>query len=144
MKRKQFPKFSNARAKEVLGIIHSNVVGKISSPSLGGSNNFVVFTDDFSRHSTLYSIKAKSEALEKKTAYRPVSENCHNKKIKVLRMDNSSAFKSKDFNKYFSQHGIDRQLTVHESPQKGLAQRMNQTLINITRYLIESGADPKF
>lgn len=146
MKRKKFPKFSNTRSKEVLEVIHSDVVGKISPPSLGGSNYFVVFTDDFSRHSTVYPIKTKDQVLEKFAEYKHMSENFHNRRIKALRSDNGGEFKSNDFNKYLAEHGIQRQLSAPESPQQnGLAERMNGILINISRcLLIESGADPKF
>ena len=68
MKRKQFPKASNARASEVLEIIQSDVVGKISPPSLGGSHCFDAFTDDFSRYLSVYPNKKKK--LEKFTEYK--------------------------------------------------------------------------
>ena len=75
-----------------------------------------------------------------------MSENFHNKKIKILRIDNGGEFKSDDFNKYLAKHGIKKQLSAPESPQQnGISERMNQILINITRcLLIESGADPTF
>lgn len=146
MKRKRFPKCSNTQAKDVLEVIHSDVVGKITPPSLGGSNYFVVFTDDFSRHTTVYPMKTKSEVLQKFHEYRCMSEKLHNKRIKTLRSDNGGEFKSNDFNMYLVRHGIQRQLTVPESPQQnGVSERRNQTLVNITRcLLIESGASPEF
>ena len=41
-----FPKAGRERAKEPLGLVHSDICGKISSPSLGQTEYFVVFIDD--------------------------------------------------------------------------------------------------
>ena len=37
-------------AKESLGLIHSDVCGKINSPSLGGAEYFLMFIDDKSHY----------------------------------------------------------------------------------------------
>ncbi len=44
--RSSFPKNGRERANEPLGLIHSDVCGKINSPSLGGGEYFVTFIDD--------------------------------------------------------------------------------------------------
>lgn len=146
MKRKKFPKSTNTRAKEVLEIIHTDVVGKITPTSLGGANYFVSFTDDYSRYTTVYPIKTKDKALQMFDEYRRAVENLHNKKIKFLRSDNGREFRNEKFDQYLAQHGILRQLTVPESPeQNGISERKNQTLINAARcLLIESGLDKSF
>lgn len=146
MKKRSFPKASSTRAEQVLEIIHSDVVGKISPPSLGGSNYFVVFTDDFSHYTTVYTIKTKDEVLSKFDEFRRMAENLHNRKIKTLRSDNGGEYRSKEFDEYLIRHGIQRQLTVPESPQQnGVSERMNQSLINSTRcLLIESGLEASF
>ena len=41
-----FPRDDRERAKEPLGLIHSDVCGKISSLSVGHSEHFVIFIDD--------------------------------------------------------------------------------------------------
>ena len=38
------------RAKDLLGLIHSNVCGPLSSTARGGYQYFITFTDDFSRY----------------------------------------------------------------------------------------------
>lgn len=63
--RKKFPKTASTRAKDILEIIHADFVDKIFSSSLGGSNYFVVFTDDFSHYTTTYPIKTKNKVLKK-------------------------------------------------------------------------------
>ncbi|GBL79311.1 Retrovirus-related Pol polyprotein from transposon TNT 1-94 [Araneus ventricosus] len=75
-----------------------------------------------------------------------MAENLHNRKIKMMRSDNYGEYRSSDFNKYLAKLGIQRQLTIPESPQQnGVSERMNQILMNRTRcLLIESGLCPKF
>lgn len=43
-----FPSEGRTRATRVGGLIHSDLVGPISTPSFGGSKYFVVFRDDYS------------------------------------------------------------------------------------------------
>lgn len=143
MKRRSYPGKTEHRATEVLEIIHSDVVGKITPTSRGGSNYFITFTDDYSRHSTVYMMKTKDEALSKFQHYQRMCEKLHNRSIKILRSDNGGEYINSQFNKYLLDHGIQRQLTVPESPQQnGVAERKNQTIMNTARCLmIESGID---
>lgn len=60
MSRKPFPQKANIKSKEVLDLIVSNVCGKLPTESIGGSNYFVTFIDDFSRYSIVYCIREKS------------------------------------------------------------------------------------
>ncbi|KFM59138.1 Retrovirus-related Pol polyprotein from transposon TNT 1-94, partial [Stegodyphus mimosarum] len=146
MKRKKFLKAASTKAKDILEVTHSDVVGKISPPSFGSSNYFVTFTDEFPHYTTAFPMKAKIEVLEKFEEYCCMVENLQNRKTKFLRSNNGGEYISGKFDKYLTAHGIQRQLTVPDTPQQnGLAERLNQTLINTTRcLLIESGADHRF
>ena len=44
------------RAKELLGIIHSDVCGPMSIQARGGFSYFITFTDDLSRYGYVYQI----------------------------------------------------------------------------------------
>ena len=55
-------------------------------------------------------------------------------KVKVLRSDNGGEYTSKKFKKCIASKGIKYQLSISEQPEKnGVAERMNQTLIEHTR-----------
>lgn len=146
MNKLKFPKTDHIRSQDVLDVIHSDVVGRITPSSLGGSNYFVTFTDEYSHYTCLYPMKTKDEVLDKFDEYRRMAETFHGKKIKALKSDNGGEYKSERFDNYLIKFGIKRQLSVPESPQQnGLAERLNQTLANITRcFLIESGANLNF
>ena len=53
------------RASDLLGLIHSDVCGPISSTALGGYKYFITFVDDYSIYDYLYLMKSKDEYFEK-------------------------------------------------------------------------------
>ena len=53
------------REKGILELVHSDVFGPISVPSLGGSRYYVSFIDDFSRKTWIYFLKKNLEAFER-------------------------------------------------------------------------------
>ncbi len=58
------PKTSTFRCVAVPDLVHSDVLGPVSIPSLGGSRNFITFIDDYSKCTTVYTMRNKSESLE--------------------------------------------------------------------------------
>jgi hypothetical protein len=48
------------REKGILELVHSDVFGPVSVPSLGGSLYYVSFIDDFSRKTWIYFLRKKS------------------------------------------------------------------------------------
>jgi hypothetical protein len=53
------------REKRILELVHIDVFGPVSMPSLGGSLYYVSFIDDFSRKTWIYFMRKKSEVFEK-------------------------------------------------------------------------------
>jgi hypothetical protein len=53
------------RASNLLGLVHTDVCGPISSIARGGFQYFITFTDDFSRYGYIYLMRHKSESFEK-------------------------------------------------------------------------------
>ena len=53
------------RTSDLLGLIHTDVCGTISSIARGGYQYFITFTDDFSRYGYIYLMRHKSESFEK-------------------------------------------------------------------------------
>ena len=58
-----FSKKGGERAKDLLGIIHSDVCGKIEKRSLGGAEYFVTLIDDKSRYVWVYTTSGKKTFL---------------------------------------------------------------------------------
>nr|GEU33623.1 hypothetical protein [Tanacetum cinerariifolium] len=63
MAQKPFP-HQMERAKDLSGLIHTDVCGPFRIVSREGANYFITFTDDFSRYGFVYLMKLKHEVFE--------------------------------------------------------------------------------
>ncbi|GKD15401.1 retrotransposon protein, putative, ty1-copia subclass [Tanacetum coccineum] len=75
------------RAKDLLGLIHTDVCGPFKITSRQGASYFVTFTDDFSRYGYVYLLKHKHEVFETFKVFQKEVENQLGKTIKLLRSD---------------------------------------------------------
>ena len=57
--KKSFPSSMHS-SKDILELIHSDICGPMSSPSLSGYLYYVIFIDDYSRKTWIYFLKAKN------------------------------------------------------------------------------------
>jgi hypothetical protein len=80
------------RAEGILQLVHSDVFGPVSVPSLGKSMYYVSFIDDFSRNTWIYFLRKKFEVFDKFKEFKALVENQTEKRIKVLRIDNGGEF----------------------------------------------------
>ena len=83
---------SAKRANKILELVHSDVFGPMSVPSLGNSMYYVSFIDEFSRNTWIYFLRKKSEVFDIFKEFKALVENQTEKKIKVLRTDNDGEF----------------------------------------------------
>lgn len=137
---------TGTRATKTLEIIHSDVCGKLPVRSLGGSNYFVTFIDDFSRKVFVYPIRAKSEVLSRFIEFKTLVENETENKIKILRSDGGGEYKSKKFAKFCADNGIKHETTTPYTPQQnGVAERNNRTILEKARcMLIDANLSKQF
>ncbi|GJY27486.1 retrotransposon protein, putative, ty1-copia subclass [Tanacetum coccineum] len=84
--RKPFP-YQVERAKDLLGLIHTDVSGHFRIVSREGASYFITFTDDFSRYGYVYLMKHKHEVFETFNVFENEVENQLTKKIKAIRSD---------------------------------------------------------
>jgi len=130
-------KSSSKRAKEKLGLVHSDICGPMNTTSIGGSKYFVTFIDDYTRYTEVVMLKNRSEVLSafKKYILRVRGESGHN--IKILHTDNAKEYTSTEFNKLLEFEGIKHELTVPHTPQQnGIAERANSTLVEMARCML--------
>lgn len=91
--KKSFPK-SVHKLKEILELIHYDLCGPMSVPSLNGCLYYVIFVDDYCRRTWIYFLKQKesSEVLSKFKEFKALVENQSGKKIKNLRSYNGGEY----------------------------------------------------
>lgn len=125
------------RASDVLGLIHSDVCGPMSSLARGRFYYFITFTDDFSRYGYVYLMRHKSESFEKFKEFKNEVQNQFGKSIKALRSDRGGEYLSQDFDDLLKECGIISQLTPPGTPQwNGVSERRNRTLLDMVRSMM--------
>jgi hypothetical protein len=128
------------REEGILQLVHSDVFGLVSVPSLGKSMYYVSFIDDFSRNTWIYFLRKKYEVFDRFKEFKALVENQTEKRIKVLRIDNGREFCENEFEEFCKKCGIARKNTTpYTPPQNGVAERMNKTLMEKERCML-SGA----
>lgn len=89
-------------------------------------------------------MKLKSEAFKCFKQWKALVENQTGKKIKRLRTDNGLEFCWADFNEFCKDEGIARHRTARDTPQQnGVAERMNQTLLERARCMLSNVGLPR-
>jgi hypothetical protein len=76
------------KAERILQLVHSDVFGPVSIPSLGNSMYYVSFIDEFSRKNWIYFLRKKSEVFDGFKEFKALIENQIEKRINVSRTNN--------------------------------------------------------
>ena len=144
--RTSIPRKSQSRASNVLDLVHTDVLGPFEVSSVGGSKYVITFIDDHSNWVVEYTMRHKSEALDRFKQYKQYAETHTNRKLKVLRSDNGGEYLSNKFKQYLLDNGIHHELTVAYTPQQnGVAERMNRTLTDLVRSMLyQKNMEKKF
>jgi transposase InsO family protein len=141
--RSPFTTTSQKRAEEPLGLIHSDICGKINSPSLSQAEYFVTFIDDNTHYAWVYVLKHKHEVFQKFQDWKALVEKSSGHKLRTLRTDNGGEYISKEFEDFLSKEGIRHEFTIPKTPQQnGVSERMNRTLVEAVRSMLSDSKLP--
>ncbi|GJY54479.1 retrotransposon protein, putative, ty1-copia subclass [Tanacetum coccineum] len=133
------------RAKDLLGLIHTDVCGPFKIMSRQGAYYFVTFTDNFSHYGYVYLLKHKHEVFETFKVFQKEVENQLGKTIKLLRFDRGGKYMSQDFLDHLKGHGIIAHKNPPYMPQhNGVSERRNRTLLDMVRSMMSQNTLPKF
>ena len=126
-----------------LELIHSDICSLMNVRARYGAQYFITFTDDFTLFNHIYFISHISKALDCFKRYGTLVEKQLNTKTKCLRTDRRREYLSDLFKAYCDEKGIARQLTIPYTPQQnGMAERMNKTLLNMVKSMMEQAKFP--
>nr|GFA88853.1 hypothetical protein [Tanacetum cinerariifolium] len=132
------------RAKDLLGLIHTDVCGPFKIMSRQEVSYFVTFTDDFSRYGYVYLLKHKHEVFETFKVFQKEVENQLGKTIKSLRSNCGGEYMSQEFLDHLKGHGIIAHRTSPYTPQhNGVSERRNKTLLDMVRSMMSQTTLPK-
>ncbi|GJW26677.1 retrotransposon protein, putative, ty1-copia subclass [Tanacetum coccineum] len=132
------------RAKDLLGLIHTDVCDPFKIVSRQGASYFVTFTDEFNRYGYVYLLKHKHEVFETFKVFQKEVENQLGKTIKSLRSDRRGEYISQEFLDLLKEHGIISHRTPPYMPQNnGVSERRNRTLLDMVRSMMSQTTQPK-
>ncbi|GKC69168.1 retrotransposon protein, putative, ty1-copia subclass [Tanacetum coccineum] len=131
-------------AKDLLGLIHTDVCSPFRTVSREGASYFITFIDDFSRYGYVYLMKHKHEIFETFKVFQNEVENQLGKKIKAIRSDRGSEYLSHEFFNHMKSCGIVSQLTPPYTPQYNrVSERRDRTLLDMVQSMMNLTTLPK-
>ncbi|GJS13125.1 retrotransposon protein, putative, ty1-copia subclass [Tanacetum coccineum] len=120
------------RAKDLLGLICTDVCGPFKIMSRQGASYFITFTDDFSRYGYVYLLKNKHEVFETFKVFQKEAENQLGKTIKSLRSDHGGEYMTQEFLYHLKDHEIIAHRTPPYTPQhSAVSERKNRTQLDM-------------
>lgn len=122
---------------EPLELIHSNVQGPDPTKSCSGYIYYVLFIDDFSGFSWVFSLSFKAHVFDCFAHFHMMVERQLSKKLKVLHRNSGTKYLNHNFKSYPSKFGIIHQLSYpYTSAQNSVSERKHCHLIETTRALL--------
>ncbi|KAE8905453.1 hypothetical protein PF007_g29092 [Phytophthora fragariae] len=136
--RKSFRSSNNAPSREWLvgERAHSDIWGPYAVKSYSGKRYFAAFVDEASRFVTLFLLAERSEIYEKFGIYYEYVRTQLNVRMKDLQMDNAKEY-TKLGGICKTQYGMTCSPSIKHTPeQNGVAERMNRTITERMRCLL--------
>ena len=127
-----------------LDLLHMDLCGPLAVTSKGGSKYFVTFLDDYSKLSIVKPLAHKSDtarAVRDVIFMLEVQSGCT---LRRVRTDNGSEYINDNLEEFYKRKGIKPETTVRYTPeQNGAAERLNRTLMEKVRTMLEDSGLPK-
>jgi hypothetical protein len=133
---KHVPKPVGITTKAPLELLHSDLSGKFSTPSLGKSLYYITFIDDFTRYTWVRTLKRKEDSVQAMREVVKEVERQFDSKVKRIKSDNGGEYIAMD-SKFLKEEGIVHDYAPaysHES--NGVAERYNRTIITMVRGML--------
>ncbi|RVX07394.1 Retrovirus-related Pol polyprotein from transposon RE1 [Vitis vinifera] len=122
---------SSSHASHPLTLIHTDLWGPAPSIYITGARYFLIFIDDYSRHTWIYFLSTKDQTLHSFITFRKMVENQLHATIKCIQSDNGGEFLA--FKPYLEAHGILHQFSCPHTPQQ------NRRVERKICHLVETG-----
>ena len=119
-------------------LTHIDLWGKYDVASINGNHYFILLADDSEWYITTNFLKRKIEVVKRVKGYLSYLK-AQGKNPKAIHIDRSKEFVNEELISWCHEHGIEIQKTAPYSPsQNGVAERMNQTLVELAQAMIEN------
>ena len=143
--RSPFPTFQKSNMqRETLGLVHSDICGPLKTTPDSNNKYVITFLDEHTKYCWVYVINYKSDALKTFKTWKQLIENQLDKKVKILRTDRGGEYTSNEFKAFLQCEGIRHEMTSPHTPQQnGAAERLNRTLLEKVRCILNESGLPK-
>ena len=143
--RTPIPQKSTYSSSKTLELVHSDLCGPLEGPCLGGSRYFMTSIHDFSRWTTVHTIKNHSDTPQCFIKIHKLAETHTGCKLKIVRTDNGWEYVSNDFIGHLNNKGIVHHTTNRYTPHRnGAEERMSLTLVNRIRSMLQTNSMSKY
>lgn len=140
-----FRRLQNPRSSKIGELIHTDIAGPMRTPTKGGNIYYQTIIDDFSHFTQTYLLKNKWEATENLITYIKEMERQNEVKVKRIRCDNGGEFTARTLKEFCWDNGIKIEYTQSYSPQQnGKAERMNRTIYDKARVMLDESCLPRY
>jgi hypothetical protein len=141
---KPYPSHSAHTTQYMGELTHLDVWGKFPVQSIDKNQYFIGLIDDHTRYITVEGLSLKCDATCKVKDY-ILSLKVHGKIPRTIHCNEGGEFRSRDLADWLKQEGVTLQMTAAYSPsQNGVAERMNHTLVELARTMVNGHELPKF
>ncbi|GFS40568.1 hypothetical protein Acr_00g0069360 [Actinidia rufa] len=125
-------------------LVHSDIWGPSPTSTMGGSQYFVIFVDDFLRYTWLYLLKNRSQLQQTYYDFARMIKTQFSRDIKVFRSDNAQEYCDTSFFAFLREQGtLPHRSCPGTSQQNGRAERKHRHLLDTTRALLISSGYPE-
>ncbi|MBW0494582.1 hypothetical protein O181_034297 [Austropuccinia psidii MF-1] len=124
-------------APNPMDLIHIDLVGPITPPSLSGFKYLLTIVDQSTSFKIIKFLKKKSESFDQFVIAKNLMENQQNKKMKKLTSDRGGEFVNEKFKRLSEECGFIHILSPPDTPEhNGYAERCNRTILEKARCLM--------
>jgi transposase InsO family protein len=121
-----------------LELLHMDLFGPIAYISIGGSKYCLVIVDDYSRLTWVFFLQEKTQIQETLNKFLRRAQNEFGLRIKKIRSDNGTEFKSSQIEGFLEEEGIKHEFSSPYTPQQNsVVERNNRTLLDMARTMLD-------
>ena len=125
-------------------LIHSDVWGPSPIATVSGIRWFVIFVDDSTRMTWLYTLHRKDDVFSVFQTFHAMIKTQFSAKLQILCSDNGGEYINKEFQAYFQLHGLIHETFCAQTPQQnGVAERKHRHILETARALLIGAHMPR-